>query len=119
MPNPDPVTNVEYFLNQILSTLGGSLSTSISSGTDVTVAIAGAAQRCGALAAVTRGILVTASPGNAGNVYLGDSTVTKGDGTKRGVTLVPGGSVLMAVSNANLIYVNADDNGSKVGIIAL
>lgn len=47
-------------------------------------------------------VTVQAAPGNANNVFVGNSTL---DGTNGGVELSPGSSYDFTVSNVNLIYV--------------
>ena len=106
-------------LSSIITALGGSLSSTVSSGTDTTVAVAGTAVNCAALASGSRGIQVTAAPGNDGLIYIGDSTVTNAAGARRGTILVPGGTAFFGITNANLLWINADDNGSSAGIVSL
>jgi hypothetical protein len=63
--------------------------------------------------------LVVASDGgnNVKNVvYVATSSVNAGDPTKR-VTLAPGNSVKLYVTNANLVWVDSSANGQKVNVI--
>jgi len=92
---------------------------SVSFANDSVVTESGVAVRLPSLLAV-KGIMLVASLTNQGNVYIGGSGVTAKDGIKRGITLVAGGmpSQLLPVKNSNLLWINADNSGDAVGILA-
>lgn len=91
---------------------GSTPSSSIVTGTNVTVAAAGTRVQGGANAA-SRGVFVGAPTTNSGSIFVGDVTVTNGSGTKRGTELLPGGFAFFSVSNSNLLYFDADTSGDK------
>ncbi len=125
MPDTVQQPSTEATLQALLAAIGGSLtiaptlSTSFVTGADVVVASAGTAVQCNSLAASFKGIQIAADPSNTGTIYCGDSSVTRGTGAKRGTPLVPGGTAFFAVSNANKIWINADNNNDKAGVNAL
>lgn len=95
-------------------------SSEVVTGSDVIVATAGTRVQFPS-AVCTRGVFVVAKSGNTGPVYLGGSTVTKGSGSNRGMTLTQAGmpSQIIPVDNANKLYLNADNNNDGVGFIAI
>ena len=99
---------------------GGGVATSITSGTDIVVAVAGTAVQ-GPNIPATRGVLVVGRAGNTGNVFVGGSDVTNKSGTKKSIILTPLGmpSQFIPVDNANKVWVNADNANDSVGIVAL
>lgn len=99
---------------------GAGSSVVFSTAPDVTVAVAGIRVQASSNA-VRRGVLITAKSTNTGSVYVGDANVSNNAGGRRGMELVPAGMtpVLLAVTNTNEIYINADNAGDKVGILIL
>lgn len=55
-------------------------------------------------------ITIRANPANTGTVYIGTSGVT----ASTGIPLVPGEAISLDITNANLIWVNADTNADRV-----
>lgn len=87
--------------------------------TNITIAVAGTRQQL-ASAVATLGVIIYADPDNAGYINVGDVTVTSKAGTKRGMILTPAGSTpLIAVSNANKLYINGDGVGDVAAITVL
>lgn len=60
-----------------------------------------------------KAVSIAANSGNAGSVYVGDSSV----GTASGRELQPGGDISLAVSDVASIYVDADNGGDGVSWI--
>lgn len=58
-------------------------------------------------------VTVKAKPGNAGLIYLGDSTVA----ASNGFDLNPGESLSMDIPNTNLLYVDAAINGDGISYL--
>lgn len=87
---------------------------------DVIVDTVGSAKQCAGQVS-PRGVMVCADLNNTGTIYVGDSTVTNGSGSKRGFALTQAGqlSVVLPVNNTNQIYVNADNNGDRATITVL
>lgn len=100
--------------------ISGETKGAINTGDDVIVTGVGVAMQCPSLAA-SKGVMVVADLQNSGYVYVGGSNVTNSSGSKRGIILSPGGmpSQLLPVNNANLLWVNADIAGDRVGLIAI
>lgn len=65
--------------------------------------------------------MIVADINNKGSVYVGGSDVSNSSGGKRGIQLSQLGmpSTLLAIDNVNLIWVNADNAGDRVGIVKL
>lgn len=95
-------------------------SLSVYSANDAVVAAAGTAVT-GPNLPTTKGVFVCAPVGNTGDIYIGGAGVTNSSGAQQGIRLVPGGMLptLVEVANANLIYINADNNGDKCGFMAI
>lgn len=87
---------------------------------DITVLVAGTAVQ-GLNIPCSRGIKVVAALTNQGSVYLGGPDVSNGSGGKRGIELSQAGMVdyPLAINNVNLLWVNADYAGDRVGIVRL
>lgn len=111
---------LEQVLTAIINSGTGATSATFNSYDDIVVAVAGTAVQ-GPNVALLRGVWITARDTNTGQVYLGGSGVTNGAGAQRGMTLVPAGmnSSIIPISNLNQIWINADNAGDRVGIIAL
>lgn len=71
------------------------------------VATPGTAEALASAETKIRAVLINALPENTGNVVVGASTVVASSGTRRGIALVPGGSVLLRVKNLADLYVDA------------
>ena len=91
-----------------------SIADTIASLADVTVT--GTAAPLGSLAAGPTGILVTAHPGNTGNVRVSGSDAAIGQGQP----LAPGVGVIFSVSNASALHVILEGGASgKVCVSAV
>ena len=79
----------------------------------VTVTAAGTAEQLPTVT-VDGELTITALSGNAGTVYVGDSTVdaTSGD------PLQPGQSITVSINNADGLYVDADNGGDTISYLA-
>lgn len=85
---------------------------------DVTV-VSGTAVQCPA-ANCKKGVLISAHQNNSGFVYVGDASVTNLTGAKSGIeVLMAGMSTWLPVANANMVYINGDNSGDKVGVTAI
>lgn len=63
-----------------------------------------------------REVSIIAKRGNAGSIYVGGSDVSS---TVYGVDLKANDSVTLAVSNTNLIYIDASINGEGISYVAI
>lgn len=54
-----------------------------------------------------------ASLTNGGIIVVGTSTVVAAEATRRGATIYPGNSLEFNISNTDLLYIDATDNGAK------
>jgi hypothetical protein len=81
------------------------------------VAAAGTAEALAASSTPIRAVLINALPENTGNVVLGSSTVVAAAGTRRGIALVPGGSVMLRVKDLADLYVDAVVSGEGVSFV--
>ncbi len=103
---------------------GGGSTTSVgstfNSQTNVTID-APSARKVFPTVATPRGILVVARVGNTNPVCIGGPGVTDSTGSECGITLTAAGmtSVVIPVSNANLVYVNGLTTGDGVGFVVL
>ena len=62
-------------------------------------------------------LVVKAKAGNAGNIYIGNSKENAEDHTVT-FSLAAKGSVTLAVINANVVWIDADNNGEGIeGIV--
>lgn len=98
-------------------------ASSITTGAKVTIAAAGTRQQLANLPA-TRGVLVQAAFANSalangGFVYVGDVGVTNSSGANPGYFITPTGSYLFPVSNADLLWVDADDTGAVLYVTVI
>lgn len=59
-------------------------------------------------------VTIKAKIGNAGTIYVGNSTVAASNGYQ----LSPGDSIPVEVANLNLIYIDAANNGDGVSWVA-
>lgn len=84
------------------------------SGKVLNVATAGTRVRLTAFAC--REVTIIAKKTNTGSIYVGGSDVSK---TAYGVELSPNESFTFNVSNANLLYIDADVTGEGVSYVAL
>jgi len=75
------------------------------------VAVTGTAVVIGSSQALTIGLIITASPGNTNDIYLGDSGVNNTAAPSgNGYRLMPGQSVRVSGNNVNLWYINGTAN---------
>ena len=81
------------------------------------VASAGTAEALASSETKIRAVLINALPENTGNVVVGASTVVASASTRRGIALVPGGSVLLRVKNLADLYVDAVVSGEGVSFV--
>lgn len=56
---------------------------------------------------------------NTGNVMLGDVTVDITDDSENGIELEAGQTVTLYITNANLLYIDADNSGDAVAYTVL
>jgi len=61
-------------------------------------------------------VVVQALSDNSGAIEIGDSNVVASEGTQRGIRLFPTQSIELFVSNTNLIYIDAENNGDGVSV---
>lgn len=95
--------------------VGGTTSIVVSQ--QVKIAATGTAVELASSGALENGITITASSANAATIFVGPSTVNNtGGGTGNGYPLAPGASLSLAVSNANIVWVNGTV-GDWVGVI--
>jgi hypothetical protein len=95
--------------------VGGGTSSTVVTLADQVVAVAGTRINFTAQA-VTREVIITADLANTNQVYIGDITVAA---SKKGIVLSPLGVVRLAVSNTNLLYMDADTAGNRVGVVVI
>ncbi|OGG65120.1 hypothetical protein A2Z56_02415 [Candidatus Kaiserbacteria bacterium RIFCSPHIGHO2_12_45_16] len=81
------------------------------------VAAAGTAEALSATSVPCRAVLINARPENTDQVVVGASTVVAAAATRRGIAIVPGGSVLLRVTDVNKIYVDAVVTGEGVSFV--
>lgn len=81
------------------------------------VAAAGTAEALVASSTPCRAVLINARPENTGQVVVGSSTVVAAAGTRRGIALVPGGSVMLRVKDLADLYVDAVVSGEGVSFV--
>ena len=69
-------------------------------------------------AALSNGLIVTASPANSGTLTVGPSGVTNvTNGNGNGYRLAPGQSMSFAVANANAVWVNGTASGDTFDFV--
>lgn len=81
------------------------------------VASAGTAEALVASSTPIRAVLINARPENTDQVVVGASTVVAAAGTRRGIALVPGGSVMLRVRDLADVYVDAVVSGEGVSFV--
>lgn len=59
-------------------------------------------------------VIVSARPANTGKIVVGRSTVVAAAGSERGIVLAAGQAAGFAVSNVNLVYIDATVSGEGV-----
>lgn len=62
-------------------------------------------------------LTVVAKPGNAGNIFLGNSEENAESETAKFNGLEPGLAVALKVNNANLVWVNSAEDGDGVSYV--
>jgi hypothetical protein len=82
-----------------------------------TVAAAGTAEQFTALEC--RSVAITALSSNTNPVVIGASTVVAAVATRRGTPLTAGQTLTIAVSNMNLLYIDAVTSGEGVSFLVL
>lgn len=85
------------------------IATSIGDGSK-TVTTAGTAERLTTTATPCLRVIVTGKELNAGQVYIGGSTIATG----RGIPLAPLQATVLDIDDVSAIYVDADNNGDGV-----
>ena len=86
---------------------GGDISESAWASAQKTVAVPGAAEQCGSLAAPAgKGIVFKAKDSNTNTVYLGNSQANAQNASVR-FGLAAGQSLILYITNANLVWVDA------------
>ena len=95
-------------------------STTFDTVPDITVLTAGTAVQ-GLNIQCPRGVMVVARLANTNPVYVGGPDVSNASGGKGGIQLTQAGqaSTILTVANVNMIWVNADTAGDRVGIVRL
>lgn len=68
---------------------------------------------------VTKVIAMTAETDNTGEVVVGGSGVIAALATRRGIPMAAGDSVILAVTNLNLLWLDATVNGDGVTYVTL
>ena len=62
-------------------------------------------------------VVINAKPENTDTVVVGASTVVAASGTRRGISLIPGQSVTLRVTDLNVLYLDAVVSGEGVSYV--
>lgn len=81
------------------------------------VTTAGTAEALVSSSTKCRRVQIQARPENTDVVVVGASTVVAASGTRRGIALVPGQSVMLNITDLNLLYVDAAVSGEGVSYV--
>jgi anti-sigma factor RsiW len=92
---------------------GSSVPTTIISGRK-TIATAGVRETLVASSTPAKQIVITALNSNTGEIWVGDNTVSGGDGSQKGNPLFAGESVVLEIDDAQKVYLDATVNGEGV-----
>ena len=103
-------TQVTSFGGSGSSTVTIDGNTAVGDGTQ-TVTSAGARVQLSTSSTACKRVLIQALETNTGVLVVGGSTVIAASGSRRGYALYPTQSVLLTVSNLNLVYLDSTANG--------